>query len=318
MGTDEELLTRHLRYESPEDGISEEFHQLSLGLGRTIAVLTRPLRQASSLAWVICHSYGMEQLHLARHDAIVARAMGAAGFPVLRFHGQGYGDSDLGMDVVGLGSHLAEGLDAVEWMGGQDGVERVGVMGARFGGTVAALIAARRQLPCLTVWEPVVRGSQYIREILRSRGLAEIAGGKGGDVATEIEHERRDLVERGWTDIKGFPLTKAAYDEISAVDLTRDVDRWTGAALVVGASRTGKASPSVARLAQHLESIGARCDLEIITDRFAAQFGSFRYQTIDGGMAKRDTQLALNGSMALATVAWALRQAERPAEEVRG
>src|SRR2546422_10699076 len=125
MGIDLEMLQQHHLFEDTAAGYSEEFIQPRLGLGNTVAVLSRPLGPSASLGWVICHSFGMEQIHLNRMDVIAARALASAGFPVLRFAGQGYGDSEHGMEVAGLSSHLAESRDAVELMRRQ-GVEEVG------------------------------------------------------------------------------------------------------------------------------------------------------------------------------------------------
>src|SRR5205807_1730181 len=119
---------------------------------------------------------GLEQMHLSRLDVVVARALAAAGFPVLRFHGQGYGDSEGTDEHIGLASHLADATDAIRLLSGQPGVERVGVLGARFGGTVAALAAEREGLGLMGLWEPMERGSQCLRDFLRARGFAELVG----------------------------------------------------------------------------------------------------------------------------------------------
>src|SRR3989442_15031247 len=131
MATRTAALERHGRYEDRQAGISEEFLQPVLGGERTVAVLSRPLGQSSSVGWVVCHSFGMEQIHLGRLDVLAARALAAAGFPVLRFHGQGYGDSEKGADAIGLSSHLAENADAVRLLQEEEGVGGVGALGAR-------------------------------------------------------------------------------------------------------------------------------------------------------------------------------------------
>src|SRR5436309_14840502 len=106
MGIDLELLHRHARFEDQEAGYSEEFIQPRLGLGATVGVMSRPLGPSASTGWVICHSFGIEQVHLARMDVIAARALASAGFPVLRFFGQGYGDREQGAGVGGLASRV--------------------------------------------------------------------------------------------------------------------------------------------------------------------------------------------------------------------
>ena len=104
---------------------------------------------------------------------------------MLRFDGQGYGDAELGMDVVGLRSHLAEARDAARLMQAQPGIERVGTFGARFGGALAALVADQLDLAYLGAVEPMVKGTRFLRDLFRRQVLSEIVerGGEGGGAA---------------------------------------------------------------------------------------------------------------------------------------
>lgn len=307
MALDTDLLERARRYEDPDAGISEEFLQPTLGMGRTTAVLARPLGKAAPFGFVICHSFGLEHIHLGRQEVLAARALAAAGFPVLRFHGQGYGDSERGGEVIGLTSHLAEATDAVRLMRERLGVNQVGTVGGRFGGAVAALVADRMDLPAMALWEPSVQGSRFMRDLLRRELLSKLAAGEDAGGASEMQRLRQDLAARGWADIRGFRLSREAHDEVSQVDLIAQIERFSGAALVLALTRTGRVDPSLAKLAQHLESLGARTSLEPVQDQFAAQFGQFRFQTVDGGRGKRDIQLEINERVAAVTAAWAAR-----------
>jgi alpha/beta superfamily hydrolase len=314
---DVDLLRRHSRFESAEEGFSEEFLQPTLGLGRTVAVLARPLGPPHPTGYVICHSLGMEQIHLGRLDVIAARALAAAGFPVLRFHGQGYGDSESSMEVIGLSSHSAEADDAVALMAEQEGVERVGLLGARFGATVAALAADRAGVPLMAVWDPIVRGGTYMRDLLRSELLSEMVSGNADGGTSAMSRLREELSANGSVDIKGFRLSRAAHDEVASIDLTRDLKRFAGSSLLVSPSRTERVSPTIAKLSEKLTALGGACEVRLVQDPFAAQFGQYRFQTVDGGRGKRDVQLELNESIAATTVEWALGQeGARPEPEV--
>jgi pimeloyl-ACP methyl ester carboxylesterase len=314
VSVDLELLHRHRRYESAEQGLNEEFLQPTLGLGRTVAVLSRPSSRARPTGYVICHSLGMEQIHLGRLDVIVARALAAAGFPVLRFHGQGYGDSESSMEVIGLSSHAAEADDAVALMGEQEGVDRVGVLGARIGGTVAALAADRAGLSLMALWEPIVRGGTYMRDLLRSELLAKMVAGQADGGTSDMSRLKEELSASGSVDIKGFRLSRAAHDEVASIDLTRDLQRFAGSSLLVSPSRTERANPTLVKLSDKLASQGGTCELRVVQDPFAAQFGQYRFQTVDGGRGKRDVQLELNEKIAAATIEWALAQERTQAE----
>src|SRR6476619_7921264 len=94
MPIDEALLEGSRYYEDPQRGISEEFIRPEIGGARTVAVLSRPLGEQAPLSWVICHSFGREQTVLTLVDVAIARALSSRGFPVLRYQGRGYADSD--------------------------------------------------------------------------------------------------------------------------------------------------------------------------------------------------------------------------------
>jgi pimeloyl-ACP methyl ester carboxylesterase len=319
MGIDLDRLQRHRRFENQAAGYSEEFIQPRLGLGATVGVMSRPLGPSASTGWVICHSFGIEQVHLARMDVIAARALAAAGFPVLRFFGQGYGDSEHGPDVAGLSSHVAEAEEAAALLQRQDGVEEVGMMGGRFGGAVAALVAGRLGLPYLAMWDPVVRGKQYLRDLLRSEILSGIIENGEQDGGVHLGKIREALDSEGWTEIRGWPLSRQASDEISAIDLTAALESFTGAALVVALSRASKVPAHLTSLSQVISAAGGTCTVGLVQDPFAAQFGQFRWRTVEGGTSKRDTQLELNEKIAAVTAEWAVEHATpaRKAAEVR-
>ena len=304
--TDAALIGLHRGYEDPEAGIAETFLQPVLGGGRSLAVLSRPVGPARKIGWVICHSIGLEQVHMARLDVMVARALSRAGFPTLRYQGQGYGDSDPA-EGVGLSSHLRDASDAVRLMRAQEGVERVGVLGARFGAAVAALVADREGLDLMGLWEPATSGSKFMRDFLRQRVLSEMVEGDSGR-PSGMEQIYSELRSQGWADIKGFVLSQEAHDEISNMDLLKDVNNFKGSSLILSISRNGAVSAALAELSRHLQSLGGQCVVETVRHATAPQLGQFHFQTIDGGRGKRDTQFDLDLGVAASTVQWATDQ----------
>jgi pimeloyl-ACP methyl ester carboxylesterase len=307
VSIDQPLLKNHRTFRDPRTGFQEEFLEADLGSRRTVAVLSTPLVPAKPMGWVICHSFGMDQIHLGRLEVIAARQLAAAGFPVLRYHGQGYGDSEGPMVDVGLASHLADAAGAVALMASREGLEEVGTMGARFGATVAALTAEAQGLPAMALWDPVTKGSQFMRDFIRSQVFMEMAEGRGD--ATAVQQIREELETRGVADIKGFPLTRRAHDDISAVDLTTDIRGFRGSALLVGVSRSGRAAPALVKLAEHLGSLGSSVTEEVLQDHRAAQFGQYHYHQVTGKLVKTDTLLDLALGIASVTTSWARRVA---------
>jgi hypothetical protein len=302
MTIDELSLTKMRRFEDPRGGFSEEFISATIGGAGTVAVLTRSLGPARSTGWVLCHSFGLEQLHLGRLEAELARALAARGFPVLRYHGQGYGDSELGMEAISLSSHMADASDSVDLLAGVEGVSGVGVIGARFGGAVAALVADRRGLPFMALWDPPTRGSQLVRDFLWTGVFAKMAGRPDeGDPAKRLLDE---LSANGRADVKGFLLTERAHDEIARMDLLKDITGFRGKALVVGISRTGKPGPGVNKLADRLRALGAECTVEVRSDRHAAEFGQYHFRFLEATGAKRDIRLDLDDALLKTTADW--------------
>jgi pimeloyl-ACP methyl ester carboxylesterase len=324
MRGDRALPARFRRY-SDSTGICEEFISPVLGGKRTVAVLSRPLEASSTTGWVICHSYGIEQIHLGRLDVVVARALAAAGFPVLRFHGQGYGDSEGRIADLGVASHVADGRDAVALLKTVDGIEQVGVAGARFGGTVAALVANEMELPAMALFEPIVSGAHYAREVLRRKVLSEMVGrSNAAEAGVQVSHLRQELMERGVVDVNGFSLSLASYEDLMRLDLTADLDMFRGRALLLGVSRSGKPGPGLTKLSESLASSTDRCSTDVIQDQYAGDLGKFHFRTDRRTGARIDTLDPVSGDIASRMVRWAsegdspARPAERPPSAVDG
>jgi pimeloyl-ACP methyl ester carboxylesterase len=308
MPINETALTSLRVFEDRDDGFSEEFLSPRIGGASTLAALTRPIENASSTGWVVCHSFGLEQLHLTRLEAQLARALAGRGFPVLRYHGQGYGDSERGMEEISLSSHLADAADAVDLMAAVEGVDRVGLIGIRFGAAVAAVVAERKGLPFMVLVDPPARGSQYMRDFLWTGVFAKMLGRQDGE-----DPSKRVLAEleaKGFADVKGFPLSRRAFEEISAFDLTKELVRFRGAALIAAITRAGKPGPGVSKLAAHLRSLGADCSVEVLTDKYAAEFGQYHFRFLEATGAKRDMRLELDEDILRATVDWCLASAK--------
>jgi pimeloyl-ACP methyl ester carboxylesterase len=297
-------LARLARYEDPQLGISETLLRPVLGNGSTVAVLSKPLGPAHPIGWVIMHSLGIEQVHLLRLDVLVARGLAAAGFPVLRYHGQGYGDSEGTAANIGLSSHLADATDAVALMREVAGVEQVGAIGARLGGTVAALVAEREKLAAIAMIEPIVSGSAYGRELLRRQAISGMMRKTDEDSGAHVAELRTELDTQGYVDLNGFRLTKETVDELAGVDLVKDVTRVRGPSLVVAISRTGRPGGRAQALADHLQAISGRSTLTTIQDSHAGEFGKFHYRTDAKTGYPRDTLQGVIAPVTDAVVDW--------------
>jgi|SRR5438132_7842423 len=306
MPLNEELVRLYRSFEDPEAGVREEFHQPRLGPGRTVAVLSRPTGSSSSVGWVLCHSFGIEQVNLHRLEVLTARAMAAAGFPVLRFHVQGYGDAERRGEPVDVAWHVDGTADALSFVRTLDGVEAVGLIGFRFGALVAALVADRGGVAHLGLVQPYVTGSHFLNEFLQTALFEQMFDTIGQQAETPrslLDH----LDSHEWKDLNGFRLTLQAYQRIIQIDLTSDVRRFRGSALVLGLSRSGEMPEEPARLAAHLGSIGAECSTEAIAEKWAHMLGQHHFMKVGDGEVERDVFFETFPRVAASVVRWANR-----------
>jgi pimeloyl-ACP methyl ester carboxylesterase len=301
MSIDASLLEARSLFENKRLGVKERFLVPSVGGGYTFAVLSEPLGDAYPMAWVLCHSFGHEQIHLQSIDTPLARSVAAAGFPVLRFHSQGYGDSEFSAEQVSLSTHVRDAIDAVSYLIDVTGVSRVGLMGARFGGSVAALAADRIGAAALVVWDPIISGSAYLRFLLRKSALSDVASGRKVETSQDREKE---LGDTGVVDLQGVPVTRETVEELRAMDLLSDIGSFDGQSLVVQVSSTEDVKPLTGKLAGHLQKLGGSCSVEVVVDRRAQGFGGQRFRPSIDRSHKVDTQEGILTRLTELTTSW--------------
>jgi hypothetical protein len=289
MALDYQALKRLRRYEDPEAGIFEEFSERRLGPGRALALLSGPLGEVRLPAWVVCPTIGFEHGNLRRMEAIVARRLSAAGFPVLRIRP----DTSPLHGEVALPLRITEVEEAVELLGGS-----VGLIGVLFGGTVGALVAERLGATALALIEPVTRGRQYARELVRREAVAKLMGPEEGDGAGPM----RQLSTTGHVYIRGLKLTHEAFEAISRVNLATDLHTFDGRSLLIGISPSGVPSPALRKLQEHLEGLGGDVTVETIEDPLYAPLGDYYYR--DAGLLRIDTRLEVDRRVANALARW--------------
>jgi alpha/beta superfamily hydrolase len=283
-----------------ERGIREQFLLPVIGGRTTVAVLSTPTDARPSAGWVICHSLGSEHVHLQPLEVEAARSLTEAGFAVLRFHTQGYGDSEGATEAVSLASHLRDAIDATGVLASEADISDIGLIGGSFGGAVAALAADRVAASRLVMWQPVVAGARFIHQFVRAGLVTELAsrGGRLSDGDDPFAGLEPDTA----LDVQGFPLRKAVYEEIASLDLLRELKSFSGKSLVVQLSSSPPRRPTFERLVALLRSLGGESTLQVVVDRQVGLFGHPRYQS--GSGKKEDTQADLSERLIRTTLAW--------------
>ncbi len=299
MSVDQELIEGTRAFADTDLGIRERFLTPTLGGAGTVAILASPIAERAHTGWVWCGSFGSEQGYLMPFEVALVRRLAAAGHAVLRYHGQGYGDSETDAEHVSLESHRRDAIDAVALLREvEPDLISIGLVGSRFGGTVAALVAGETQVDALVLIDPVVSGSAYVRTML---GRSVIGGLKAADPQrTPTPAAPNDITV---IEVEGTLLDRAALDEIAELDLSNAVNGYRGPSLILQVSRSSEPRTPMERLRARLAELGGRPELHVIADPDALRFGLPRFRRA-GGSRKVDVQSDLTETLVSETVRW--------------
>ncbi len=198
-------------------------------------ILHQPAADSSLPAFVFCHPFGEEKLWAHRVFVSFARRLAAAGFPVLRFDGRGHGDSEGELRDSSFETALADTRCAIDHARRITGRRQINLLGLRLGATQASLLAeGDADIDALVLWAPVVDGSRYMQELLRTNLTTQMAAYK------EIREDREALVaimRRGGTvNVDGYELALPMYSQVSAIRLAGPM-RFQGPCLIAQVER---------------------------------------------------------------------------------
>ena len=164
---------------------------------------------------VLCNPLGEEAIRSHRAYRQLATMMARERFHVLRFDYYGTGDSAGDSGDGATGQWLEDIATATDELKDISGAAKVSWVGLRYGATLAIKAAQRRSdLDRLVLWDPVIDGKLYLRE-LRDMHVDFVRAGFAG------RHRETNPGAFGHgEEVIGFPLTPALRGEIEMVDLT--------------------------------------------------------------------------------------------------
>src|SRR6185436_19287125 len=127
-----------------------------------------PLRlRRRNTAVLMCNPFGEEASRAHRTFRVLATQLERAGYGCLRFDYSSTGDSQGDGEAATVDAWVDDIAVAAERLREATGAARVAIVGLRFGATLAALASARGELRLrhLLLWDPVVEGMGYLREL---------------------------------------------------------------------------------------------------------------------------------------------------------
>jgi pimeloyl-ACP methyl ester carboxylesterase len=169
---------------------------------------------ARNRAVVLCNPFGDEAIKAHRAFLQLANRLASERFHVLRFDYFATGDSAGESEQGTVEQWRADIGTAADEIRDASGVAKVSFVGLRFGATLALQAAAgRRDLDRVTLWDPIVRGADYVADLRRINEsyLRSEFGGR------ELPAER--LAPRTGEEVMGFPLPAVVRKAMQAIDL---------------------------------------------------------------------------------------------------
>jgi pimeloyl-ACP methyl ester carboxylesterase len=211
------------------------------------------------------HGLGVEQITLYRAEVLTARAAAAAGYPVLRFHARGHGDSAGDFADVTLETLVEDALAAAVEARRRAQTESVAWLGVRFGALVAAL--AREREPAsraLAMWEPTHRPRDHFRGQLRGLLFSQVAEGKKPDATVDQLLER--LETDGTVDVHGYFLHRTLVHSAATAELSAALATWAGPTLLAQIQNRASLAPAHVALAAAIESRGGKVTTQLVRE----------------------------------------------------
>jgi pimeloyl-ACP methyl ester carboxylesterase len=187
-----------------------------------------------------------EYLYVHRAFRQLATQLSRAGFHAFRFDYFGFGDSAGASEESNIERWVQDISTTIYEAKSLCGVSTVSLIGFRLGATAAALAAAQRtDVENLLLWEPVIGGSEYVKELLalQSNWLDEYLPANSHPVSFEETPE-----------VLGMPFPHSIRAALERTDLMKLQKRLAKNVLVIeDESIDGKSLAALQSLGEHVE-----------------------------------------------------------------
>jgi pimeloyl-ACP methyl ester carboxylesterase len=214
---------------------------------------------------VFCHSIGTEHMMTQRIEALGARSAAAAGFGAFHYHSRGYGDSGGHPQDVTFEELTNDASTAADIARELSGASRIIWVGIRFGCFMAAeAIARRNDAAALALWDPVLRGSEFFRGMIRAKLIVQLAKGKRPVVTYDAMLEQ--LEREGELPLVGTYLYRAFYRSAVNLDLARSLQKWRGDTLIAQVRRRHTLTEDNEHLRTRIQLQGGKVGVSLINE----------------------------------------------------
>lgn len=215
---------------APTESIREE-HRYFERDGKQLFCAEYVPTTPSAAGVVLCAPFAEEKIRSLRVYVSLARALATNGVAALLFDYYGDGDSEGDFEEASFEDRIRDIRAVYEDFGRHHNLNKVGLLGLRWGGTLAAIMADELRPSALVLWEPVIDTSKYFFDHLRSYLASQML------IEGKITRKREELVEaleKGETlTVEGYNLTGTFFAAAREHGLVDFAPKFGGPTLVV-------------------------------------------------------------------------------------
>jgi exosortase A-associated hydrolase 2 len=206
---------------------------------RLFGVIHAPEKEKSKKTGIVLVApFAEEKLWSLRVFVNMARLLASKGYHVMRFDHSGHGDSEKDHGDISFEDILSDTRRACEVLKEKTGLEKTGFIGLRLGATAAAYAVEDSNSSFIVMWEPVINGSTYLQQCLRSNIASQMM------IYRQVLRTREKLmedVENGMAvNIDGYMVSSILFKGIADMNLSGLENIGNIPILIAGISRTGR------------------------------------------------------------------------------
>jgi alpha/beta superfamily hydrolase len=196
---------------------------------------------------VIVSPFAEEKVRTLRILVTLSRALAKLGMTVMYFDYYGDGDSEGDFEEASFGDRIADIKAAANFMKETEDLQKVGMLGLRWGATLAGLLSDEIKPAFLIMWEPIVNTEKYFFDHLRSNVASQML------LDGKVSKNRQALVEEleagAVVTVEGYNISGRFFVEARNNGLSRRQFEYDGKTLIVQISRNkAKVRPELAGL----------------------------------------------------------------------
>ncbi|MDY6896414.1 MAG: alpha/beta hydrolase, partial [Thermotogota bacterium] len=171
---------------------------------------------------VFCHPFAEEKLISHRVMVNLARRLSSDGYYVLRFDFMGHGDSEGDFENATVQTRLSDIMCAVDFLRETVNIDRIGLLGIRFGATLASLASEMdKSIDFLFSIAPVINGGTYIAQCLRSNLATQMT--TFGKIIKTREQLIQEMMEGKEINIDGYLISQTFYEQAKNINLMENI-----------------------------------------------------------------------------------------------